>query len=174
MRWTIIIGIIGSLFMGDSLWAQEDLERRKQYLDEVLQINIDQLFRENTRRVSVQDSVWMDWLQRSGELPPDFSKMRSTPMLPEPLVFYDGTEERPITTAEQWQKKRDWIKEQYQYWVSGHFPPAPENVRATILSDTVTRGVRIQMIQLHFGPEHKAKMTLELMIPEGNTEDGRP
>ena len=175
MRWIIIGWVTISVFASDLLFAQgSDLERRQQYLEEVLQINIDQLFRANTRRVSVQDSVWMDWLKRTGELPPDFSKMRSTPMLPEPLVLYDGTEEVPITTAEQWQKKRDWIKEQYQYWVSGHFPPAPENVRATILSDTVTRGVRIQMIQLHFGPAHKAKMTLELMIPEGDTEAGRP
>lgn len=175
MRW-IIIGWIGvSVFASDLLFAQEsDLERRQQYLEEVLQINIDQLFRENTRRVSVQDSVWTDWLKRTGELPPDFSQMRSTPMLPEPLVQYEDGQETAITTAEQWQKRRDWIKEQYQYWVSGHFPPAPDNLRAVILSDTLTRGVRIQMIQLNFGPGHRAKMTFELMIPQSEQDVERP
>lgn len=175
MRW-IIMGWIGvSVFASDLLFAQgSSLERRQQYLKEVLEINIDQLFRANTRRISVQDSVWKDWLQRTGELPPDFANMRSTPMLPEPLVLYDGAKEIPITTADQWQKKRDWIKEQYQYWVSGHFPPAPGNVQATILSDTLTRGVRIQMIELRFGPDHKAKMTLELMIPQSGDGEVRP
>src|SRR5690606_32733036 len=48
---------------------------------------------------------------------------------------------------------------------SGHFPPAPKNIKATVLSDTVTRGVRIQMIQINFGPGQKAKMTFELLIP---------
>ncbi|NGF56362.1 alpha/beta fold hydrolase [Parapedobacter sp. SGR-10] len=172
MRW-IIIGWIGvSIFASDFLFAQgPDMERRQQYLKEVLQINIDQLFRENTRRVSVQDSVWTDWLKRSGELPPDFSQMRSTPMLPEPLVQYEDGRETAITTDAQWQKRRDWIKEQYQYWVSGHFPPAPDNLQAVILSDTLTRGVRIQMIQLNFGPGHRAKMTFELMIPQSEQGD---
>src|SRR5690606_33740518 len=55
MRW-IIMGWIGvSVFASDLLFAQgSSLERRQQYLKEVLEINIDQLFRANTRRISVQ------------------------------------------------------------------------------------------------------------------------
>src|SRR5690606_39776313 len=113
MRWIIIGWIVVSVFASDLLLAQgSDMERRQQYLEEVLHINIDQLFRKNTRRVSVQDSVWTDWLKRSGELPPDFSQMRSTPMLPEPLVQYEDGRETAVTTDAQWQKKRQWIKEQ--------------------------------------------------------------
>src|SRR5699024_566852 len=90
------------------------------------------------------------------------------------LVDYQHGKEVPITTETQWQKKREWIKEQYQYWISGHFPPAPDNLKATILSDTVSRGVRIQMIQLGFGPGRQAKMTLELMIPDTQYTNEHP
>ncbi len=174
MRWTVIIGVIGFFFISEALFAQEDIKRRQQYLEEVLDINIDQLFRENTRRVSISDSTWKDWLKRSGELPPDFAKMKSVPMLPEPLIDYKGDREIPITTPAQWEKKREWIKEQYQNWISGHFPPAPKNIKATVLSDTLTRGVWIQMIQLNFGPDQKAKMTFELMIPHPEMSLKRP
>lgn len=174
MRW-IIIGWFGiSFLISDTLLAQEDLDRRRKYLEEILHINIDQLFRENTRRVSIQDSVWVDWLRRSGELPPDFSKMKSVPMLPEPLVDDQNGEAVEIKTLAQWEKRKAWIKEQYQYWVSGHFPPAPTNLKATVLSDTLMQGVRIQMIQLNFGPDQKAKMTLELMIPQTGQQERRP
>ncbi len=174
MHYRIICCIGFIFFTYNVLFAQESLERRQRYLEDVLHINIDQLFRANTRRVSIKDSVWTDWLHRSGELPPDFANMRSIPMLPEPLVDYQHGKEVPITTETQWQKKREWIKEQYQYWISGHFPPAPDNLKATILSDTVSRGVRIQMIQLGFGPGRQAKMTLELMIPDTQYTNEHP
>ncbi|PRD48109.1 alpha/beta fold hydrolase [Sphingobacterium haloxyli] len=156
------------LFVPDSAFAQNTLDRQNQYLNEILKINIEQRFRANTRRVSVQDSTWKDWLHRTGELPPDFSKMRSIPMLPEPLVQYKDGKEVPITTEKEWEKKREWIKSEYQKWISGHAPPAPGNVLAEILKDTFAEGGnRVQVIRLSFGPQHKAKMTVELLIPNG-------
>src|SRR5690606_4901332 len=103
------------------------------------------------------------------ELPPDFAIMPSMPFLPDPLVSRDNGTSTPIKTKEQWAKKRDWIKEQFQYWISGHRPPAPDNLKAEILEDRTESGTRIQMIELRFGPNHKAKMTFELMVPQ----DGR-
>ena len=38
-----------------------------------------------TGRINVQDKSWEEWQKRTGEMPPDFSKMRSQPLLPDPL-----------------------------------------------------------------------------------------
>lgn len=147
--------------------AQNSVERQKQYLKDILKINIEQHFKGNTRRVSVKDSTWMDWLTRTGELPPDFLQMKSIPNLPEPLMISKNGIDIPITTPLQWEEKRKWIKEQYQQWVSGRFPAAPKNFKTTILSDSIEGGTRIQMIEINFGPDYKAKMTMEIMIPVG-------
>jgi cephalosporin-C deacetylase-like acetyl esterase len=147
--------------------AQNTLERQKKYLKDILAINIAQHFQANTRRISVKDSTWTDWLTRTGELPPDFSQMKSIPNLPEPLMLSKNGTDKPITTLAQWEEKRKWIKEQYQHWISGHFPPAPKSFKTTILSDKTEGGTRIQLIRINFGPDNKAMMTFEIMIPEG-------
>lgn len=168
MKKMIMVCVSFLVFLSNDGWSQNSVDRQNQYLKETLKINIEQRFRKNTRRVSVQDSTWKDWLHRSGELPPDFSKMRSMPMLPEPLMQNKDGRDVPITTANEWEEKRAWIKSAYQQWISGHAPPPPGNVKAEILKDTLQQnGVRIQMIRLSFGPQHKAKMTVELMIPHG-------
>ncbi|WP_255501657.1 alpha/beta fold hydrolase [Olivibacter sp. SDN3] len=95
--------------------------------------------------------------------------MPSIPMLPDPLTNLNEGKVQAIKTAKEWSEKREWIKEQYQYWISGHVPPTPGNIKAEILSDTVEQGTRIQLIRLRFGPQHRATMTLELMIPEGRS-----
>ena len=147
--------------------SQEVTERRKQYLEDILRINTPQVFKGNTRRVSVADSTWKDWLQRTGELPPDFSKMPSYPFLPEPLVLYNNGKEQPIKTRKEWDEKRSWIKTQYQYWLSGAAPPAPTNLKATIVSERREGKTLIQMAGLRFGPDNKGTLAVEIMIPEG-------
>lgn len=150
-----------------TLKAQSTEENRKQYLKDILQINTPQVFKGNTRRVTAQDSTWIDWLQRTGELPPDFSKMPSIPFLPEPLEFSKNGEKYPIKTKKEWEEKRAWIKSEYAYWISGKAPPAPKDLEINILSERKESGTSIQMVELRFGPANQARMTLELMIPEG-------
>jgi cephalosporin-C deacetylase-like acetyl esterase len=149
------------------LFPQANVEREKQYLQEILKINIKQVIKENTRRVTLQDSTWDDWLKRTGELPPDFSTMPSWPMLPEPLVLYKNRTYQPVTSISQWEEKRRQIKEDYIHWIAGSFPPAPQNLKTEIISDREEEGTRIQLIQLRFGPGQQARMTFELIIPEG-------
>lgn len=145
--------------------AQTDTDKRKKFLSEILAINTPHEHRfPISRRVSLLDSTWREWQARTGELPPDFDKMVSQPFLPEPLVDEKGA---VINTKEGWAAKRSWIKKEFQHWVSGNIPPAPENIKANILSDRMEGDVRVQMVQLQFGPQGKARMTLELMIPSG-------
>ena len=92
----------------------------------------------------------------------------SISFLPNPLVFEKDGKAFPVSNKKEWQKKRDWIKQQYQHWVSGTVPPPPRTFRVKTLSDTTENGVKVRRVELHFGPDDKAKMTVELMIPPGD------
>lgn len=131
---------------GDALWAQQTPPNQ---------------------RVSRQDNTWADWLKRSGELPPDFSRMPTTPFLSNPLIINKKGEDIPVRTPAQWAEKRAWIKKEFQHWVSGTVPPAPKAVATRILSDTVVEGVRMQLVEVVFGPDNRAKITAEILTPEG-------
>ncbi|GAA4315521.1 alpha/beta fold hydrolase [Compostibacter hankyongensis] len=92
-------------------------------------------------------------------------RLPSIPFLPDPLVLDEGGRNIPVTGTMQWNKKRQWIKKEYQHWISGSVPPPPKSFHASILKDTVENGVRLRTVELRFGPEDRAKMTVELMIP---------
>lgn len=145
--------------------GQDDLAIRQRYLSDLEHIIIDQRFQRNTRRTTHQDSTWVEWLTRTGELPPNFSKMKSTPLLPDLLVYEKDGKEYPVKTKEEWEAKREWIKEQYNYWISGHYPDAPDNLTSEILLDSVSDGIRVQKIRLDFGPSRAANIHLELWLP---------
>lgn len=118
-------------------------------------------------RVSFLDETFQDWLNRTGELPPDFDSMPSIPFLPDPLVIDEGGRNIPVENLSQWKEKREWMKEQLQRYVSGTFPPAPDNLEVKILSEEKDGQTTLRMVELSFGPGHQAKMTAELMIPPG-------
>ena len=153
------------LFQSFSL-CQTEHERREHYLSDVLNLIIPQKIQKNTRRISDKDSTWAEWLNRTGEMPPDFSNMRSYPFLPEPLIMEENGKGVPITTMQQWEDKRKWIKKEYQQWISGNFPPSPGNIRSEILSEKNEDGTLVQSVRLKFGPDHKAEISFELMIPQ--------
>lgn len=117
--------------------------------------------------VSIYDSTFSDWLERTGELPPDFEKMPSIPFLPDPLVIDEGGRNITVKSMSQWEEKRDWMKEQLQKYVSGTFPPPPDNLKATILEEKTDGQVKLRLVELSFGPDHRAKLTMEVMIPPG-------
>ncbi len=171
-RSTYLMFIAGCFIIGCTSTpavSQTAISKREKYLQDILKIVDTTYFRQNrySWRVTVQDSTWMDWLRRTGELPPDFGQMPSTPFLPEPLMLAKGGINIPILTKEQWNEKREWIKREFQHWISGTAPPPPKSFEIHILSDRMDDRTHVQMIELKFGPENKARMTLELMIPDG-------
>ena len=112
-----------------------------------------------TGRINAVDRSWEDWVRRTGELPPDFDALRSQPFLPDPL---EG-----VKTREDWAKRRAWIRSQHEQWVFGRIPPKPDNLRA-VVTDTRTEGdVTVRDVRLEFGPNHKATLRLQLVIPPG-------
>ena len=112
-----------------------------------------------TGRINAVDKSWEDWQKRTGELPPDFDSIPSQPFLPDPL---EG-----VKTRADWQKKRAWIRSQFEKWITGTMPPSPGNLRAVVLSETQEGGITIRDVRLEFGPDHSATLRVQLLIPPG-------
>lgn len=145
---------------------KEKLNKRKSYLEQLL------LFlppeQPERGRVTVLDSTWKDWLMRTGELPPDFDSMPSIPFLPDPLILDEGGKNIPITDKSQWNEKRKWMENEIKKWITGTFPPKPENMEAKIINERMDGNITSRTVELRFGPELRAKMTIELLIPSLN------
>jgi len=150
------------------LYAQDNfsLERQKEYLDQLLPLLRPP--RPDAAAVTLKDKTWFDWQARTGELPPDFEVMPSIPFLPDPLLLGEGTKNIPVTSLAQWELKRHWIGREAQHWITGTFPEAPENLTATLIEERIDpSGVKVQMVELTFGPEEKGVLTIELLLPPG-------
>lgn len=120
-----------------------------------------------TGRISAVDKTWEDWVHRTGELPPDFSAMPSVPELPDSLVRPENGRAVPVVTRSDWEKQRQWIRTQFEHWVFGRMPPAPTNLRVASSTEHFDGSITIRDVLIEFGPEHRAKLHLQLMIPAG-------
>jgi dienelactone hydrolase len=132
--------------------------RRRQALDDTLRL----LTPSNPKasaRINAIDHSWEEWVRRTGELPPDFDALPSMALLPDPLAG--------VSNKEQWQKRREWIRQQYEHWIVGTMPPKPDNLRAVVTDTRQEGGVTVREVRLEFGPDHKAILHLQLVIPPG-------
>ncbi|MFC1760902.1 serine aminopeptidase domain-containing protein [Planctomycetota bacterium] len=130
------------------------LARRTKYLEEM-------------KKILPYAHPWEQWLERTGELPPDFESMPSNPFLPNPLVVKGLEGGRPVLNRSAWDDQRNWMRAQLEYWVFGKMPPPPRNLRAKILDSRQEGDVTVQDIRLEFGPEHKGTLRLQILIPPG-------
>jgi hypothetical protein len=114
-----------------------------------------------------------------GEMPgPDALPAR--PELPDIFTMNDGTR---VTTPAQWAKRRDEMKKILEYYFVGQAPPAPDNLKATVVKDQpVGDGAyRYRLIHLTFGPGEACSLDFGLWTPaKGDpvgvviTQDGSP
>jgi len=108
------------------------------------------------------------WLTESGEQYPVFDDMPSQASLPDPLLpIVDGKIEA-VTTVEAWRKERARLLQVMHHWFLGTVPETPKNMQATLLSEKNTEQGREQEIELAFGPEHKARLWMKLLLPPGS------
>src|SRR5271167_2986865 len=70
-------------------------QERQQYLEKLIQILPDV-------------PSFKQWLEKTGELPPDFHAFPKTNGLPDPLKFLDG---RPVRTPSEWKARRTEIRQ---------------------------------------------------------------
>jgi len=110
-------------------------------------------------RLNPFDKTWEEWVRRTGELPPDFDKLRSIPGLPDAL---EG-----VTTQAQWQARKQLLRRDVQHWIFGQFPPTPTNLRAVVAASRREGAVTVREVRLEFGPDHRATLRVELIIPDG-------
>lgn len=108
-----------------------------------------------------------EWLHKSGELPPDFAALPSHAPLPQPLSPLIEGVQVSITDTASWRAERERLLDQLHHWILGTIPPAPTNLTAEILKEQTANGTRIREVQLRFGPELKARLWVQLYIPEG-------
>ena len=92
-------------------------EKRSEYLEQLL----------NTYRSDKDDNphevpIWENWLRKTGELPPDFDKMRTCAAPPDLMVFENG---KPVKTPEQWQERKQEIVKEMKEYMFGNWPPPP-------------------------------------------------
>ena len=105
-----------------------------------------------------------EWLQKTGELPPDFDALPRINGLPEPLQFLDG---KPVRTPRDWPSRRAEIRRLFEKYDIGTFPPKPKLDRAVVLDETTGKGYRVRNLRLEFGPGSKGTMRVQVMIPDG-------
>ena len=162
---TTLLIFLFSLFDGLTVYAQTEEEKKKAYLEEIIQLQERPPSHDDF--VSYHDETWLDWVERTGALPPDFGAVPSIPLLPDPLIMDEGGENMPIETLSQWQEQRKWIKQQVKQIFSGTFPEPPETLTAHVLEEREEDGVKIEMIELRFGEDERARLRLELFTPPG-------
>ncbi len=121
--------------------------------------------REQLRRLLPASEPWEKWLQTSGELPPDFDKLPSIPFLPDPLRFNNG---KVVSKSQQWPERRIELLRMFFHYVFGTVPAAPGNVRAAGVKTREEGGATVQEMVLEFGPQNRAKLHVELIIPRGS------
>src|SRR5579862_5204396 len=73
------------------------------------------------------------WLEKSGELPPDFDSLPRRNTLPDPLRFVNG---QPVRTAADWKRRRDEIFKLFEKYQTGVFPPKPHLERVVPIDET--------------------------------------
>lgn len=91
-------------------------------------------------------------------------ELPSIPGLPDPMMLRNET---PVETLDQWENQKEWIKDNLQKYFLGYMPPIPRKVKSEIIEVRFNNNVRIEVIQLRFGRDFKAKMTIELYFPPG-------
>ncbi len=141
--------------------------RRRAYLASFLKM-FPPTSKPQSGRLSAQDHTWEDWIKRTGELPPDFAAMPSLPGLPDPLLFTENGRQVPVSNASLWNRQKEWIRSQMEQWYFGKMPPAPDNLRAVVTSIKREGTTTVRDVRLEFGPDHRATLRLQLVVPDGN------
>jgi len=166
--------VILSGFIPNPATAQKDMSRQE-YLQQLLRVLPEDHYTSpedhqpgaSNPRVSPEDFTWGDWQKRTGELPPDFDELPYRQFLPDPLILDEGGKNIPVKTIEQWNWKREEIKELAQYWITGTVPPPPGNIISEVTDEKMWGEVTEKTVLLRFGPDHKAQLHVNLLIPPG-------
>lgn len=119
---------------------------------------------EKLQRILPDVPSFRAWLDKTGELPPDFDALPKINGLPDPLTFLDG---RPVRSAQDWSRRRAEIRQLYEKYDLGTFPPKAKLDRVVPVDETPGKGYLVRNVRLEFGPGDKGSLRVQVMIPEG-------
>ena len=152
----LILGICAAVAQSNS--EAETEERQRAFLEE-----LHLLFPgDNEWRDDVNE--WNEWLEETGELPPDFDAIESIPFIPDPLRLNSGD---LVTTAADWPQRQDEIRELMQQYFIGQVPDPPQNLRVKEEKIREEDRATVHELVLEFGPDHEATLSFELILPKG-------
>lgn len=138
------------------LVAGEETREQREALELLLKVLVPSR-KPVTGRINAFDRTWEEWQRRTGELPPKFSALPSQPWLPDLLTG--------VHSPAEWTQRQDEIRKHLDHWLIGRVPPAPENLRAVVTGETREGKITVRDVRLDFGPEHRATLRLQLLIP---------
>ncbi len=166
----MLLGLLPvTLFSQQTMTPGDYLRQLKSVLPEDRRVSPgDQLPGTPPPHVSPDDFTWSDWLNRTGELPPDFGALPTLPFLPDPLIIDEGGRNIPVKTMAQWREKREIMKQQMQHWITGTIPPPPGNVTAEVLEERMVGNLTERDLLLRFGPGQEGQLHITLLIPPGD------
>lgn len=120
---------------------------------------------ERLQKILPASEPWRQWLEKSGELPPDFDSLPRRNQLPDPML--DSSNGQHVRTAEEWRQRRSEIQKLFEQYFIGTLPPRPTNLRAVPLGETRDYRVTVKRVRLEFGPDYRGKIGVELFTPDG-------
>ncbi|TVQ03551.1 MAG: alpha/beta fold hydrolase [Balneolaceae bacterium] len=159
LRCVICAGIIISGYLPALAQSNgESEERRRAYLEEM------HLLFPAENEWPDERNKWIRWLNETGELPPDFEAIKSIPFIPDPLRMENG---EPVILAAEWPLRQEEIRKQMMQWLIGKVPEPPRNLRVKKETIRNENHITIHDIVLEFGPDHKATLSFEMILPKG-------
>jgi hypothetical protein len=88
------LALFAAVMAAGPAWPMTEAER-KAYLEKML-------------RTLPEVPTFRQWVEKTGELPPDFDALPKVNGLPDPLRFVNG---KPVRTAADWKARRAEIRE---------------------------------------------------------------
>ncbi|HOK89807.1 MAG TPA: alpha/beta fold hydrolase [Candidatus Hydrogenedentes bacterium] len=110
-----------------------------------------------------------EWLDKTGETPPDYDHM--VPDARVRSVLEPRREDGQvvtITTPEAWREERERLMTSLRHWFFGTYPEHPGPVTPTEVTESVVPGGIKRTMVLRFGPGQKARLYMELYLPNGS------
>jgi hypothetical protein len=100
---------------------------------------------------------------RLGTLP-GVNELPARTAMPDVLVMNDGTR---VTTARQWQARRQEMRRILSYYAVGQMPPPPGNVKGREIHSELVLGdaVKYRLVRLTFGPRSRLGLDIGVFTP---------
>ena len=109
---------------------------------------------------------FVQWQQRTGELPPDYNTFPRNNFLPDPLMFMNG---KAVRNASDWTARRAEIRQLLEKWQVGSVPPKATTFKKTVQNETAASGYVTRVVEIEYGPraDKTTTVTVTLTIPQG-------